>query len=244
MKTELDEYCPCCGYATLSKKERLVYFICTICFWEDDPIQFNEPYYQGGANGVSLVEARMNYQKTGSCDGKKANSLMREPRENELRKNYEKPHLNNGEPLPFWLMLLQEYLSNPLKSGLTLPFLFGAENEMRLDEIPFKIFLLSLISYKFESILTIQKCVRIGEYVIGIAEWEDYPDLKNVHLIQELIIHDSSWEEIEIEEWIIEMNEKYNEPIQKKDFSKNNGKWGKFDEFDKELMKRTNSNAL
>lgn len=58
MKIELDEYCPCCGYNTFEGEERLQYIICPICFWEDDPIQFSEPDYEGGANRVSLVQAQ------------------------------------------------------------------------------------------------------------------------------------------------------------------------------------------
>jgi hypothetical protein len=68
MKIELDEYCPCCEYNTFNKDERLHYSICPICFWEDDPIQFEEPEYEGGANRVSLNQARKNFIDFGSCE--------------------------------------------------------------------------------------------------------------------------------------------------------------------------------
>jgi hypothetical protein len=48
--------CPCCGSFTLS--EFGGYEICTVCFWEDDPVQFAEPNYSGGANELSLSESR------------------------------------------------------------------------------------------------------------------------------------------------------------------------------------------
>jgi hypothetical protein len=53
--------CPCCGSFTLS--ELGGYEICTICFWEDDPIQVAEPNYSGGANKLSLSESREEWLK-------------------------------------------------------------------------------------------------------------------------------------------------------------------------------------
>jgi Cysteine-rich CPCC len=37
------------------------YEICPVCFWEDDPVQNEDHSYSGGANHVSLDEARRNY---------------------------------------------------------------------------------------------------------------------------------------------------------------------------------------
>jgi hypothetical protein len=34
------------------------YVICDVCDWEDDPIQSAEPDYVGGANKMSLNQAR------------------------------------------------------------------------------------------------------------------------------------------------------------------------------------------
>lgn len=53
--------CPCCGNKTLSAEG--VYEICNICLWEDDPIQSSEQTFQGGANKISLTEARNNWRK-------------------------------------------------------------------------------------------------------------------------------------------------------------------------------------
>lgn len=44
------------------------YEICPVCFWEDDPVQNEDPEYQGGANSVSLTTARRNYVAHGACD--------------------------------------------------------------------------------------------------------------------------------------------------------------------------------
>ena len=37
------------------------YEICEVCFWEDDSVQFRNPEYEGGANKVSLKDARQNF---------------------------------------------------------------------------------------------------------------------------------------------------------------------------------------
>ncbi|MBQ4480074.1 MAG: hypothetical protein II943_05505 [Victivallales bacterium] len=57
MTTEVNKHpCPCCG--------RLVdgaagdYTICPHCAWEDDPVQAKDPAFPGGANPLSLEEAR------------------------------------------------------------------------------------------------------------------------------------------------------------------------------------------
>ena len=60
--------CPCCGYKTLDEEPPGTYDICAICFWEDEPIQFEDPDYEGGANRPSLKTAQKNVQLFGACD--------------------------------------------------------------------------------------------------------------------------------------------------------------------------------
>lgn len=48
--------CPCCGEKTLMERDN--YEICKVCGWEDDDIQSADPDYAGGANHISLNEAR------------------------------------------------------------------------------------------------------------------------------------------------------------------------------------------
>lgn len=59
--------CPCCGYLTL-EDEPGHFDICPVCFWEDDPIQRDNDLYDGGANVVSLQEARRNYLAFGASE--------------------------------------------------------------------------------------------------------------------------------------------------------------------------------
>ncbi|MBC6981376.1 CPCC family cysteine-rich protein [Caulobacter sp. 17J80-11] len=54
--------CPCCGQRTYVSAKRDSYEVCPVCFWEDDLVQFEDPSFSGGANEVSLQEARENYR--------------------------------------------------------------------------------------------------------------------------------------------------------------------------------------
>jgi hypothetical protein len=56
--------CPCCGFLTIKNIGH--YEICPVCFWEDDPIQYIDHNYAGGANKVSLQIARKNYANYGA----------------------------------------------------------------------------------------------------------------------------------------------------------------------------------
>ena len=58
--------CPCCGYLTLESIGH--YDLCPVCFWEDDPIQRENIGYEGGANTVSLTEAKANFKKYQAID--------------------------------------------------------------------------------------------------------------------------------------------------------------------------------
>lgn len=50
--------CPCCGKTYVTE-----YDICDVCDWENDPVQLWNPDLSGGANQMSLIEARIAYQK-------------------------------------------------------------------------------------------------------------------------------------------------------------------------------------
>lgn len=55
--------CPCCKYLTLDEEPPGTYLICPVCYWEDDPVQYEDPDYKGGANKVALNQARHNFIK-------------------------------------------------------------------------------------------------------------------------------------------------------------------------------------
>ena len=62
--------CPCCGYLTLDEAPTGTYAICAVCFWEDDSVQFHNRDYGGGANEVSLAQARRNFHEHGASDAR------------------------------------------------------------------------------------------------------------------------------------------------------------------------------
>lgn len=55
--------CPCCGYRTLDEEPPGSYFICDICFWEDEDLQYYDPDFEGGANQFSLRQAQLHFKK-------------------------------------------------------------------------------------------------------------------------------------------------------------------------------------
>lgn len=58
--------CPCCAYLTFDEEPPGTFEICPVCGWEDDEVQFRDPTYNGGANAVSLEEARKNFMTIGA----------------------------------------------------------------------------------------------------------------------------------------------------------------------------------
>jgi hypothetical protein len=55
--------CPCCEYLTLEECSSGSYEVCPVCFWEDDYIQSKNPNLEGGANKLSLNQARNSFLK-------------------------------------------------------------------------------------------------------------------------------------------------------------------------------------
>lgn len=72
---DLYESCLCCGYRTI--KSRGEYFICPVCYWEDDGLMDVEGY--GHANKMTLKQAIENYKTIGASDAKFEEVASREP---------------------------------------------------------------------------------------------------------------------------------------------------------------------
>lgn len=67
--------CLCCNQQTLTSE---IHDICSNCEWQDDPTAWNDIDFVTHTNGISLRQARLNYEKTGNCDG-----IIDEPVEND-----------------------------------------------------------------------------------------------------------------------------------------------------------------
>ena len=57
--------CACCANLTLSEPPGS-FAICPVCRWQDDDLQLREPTDAGGANKVSLLDARKNFAAFGA----------------------------------------------------------------------------------------------------------------------------------------------------------------------------------
>lgn len=75
--------CPCCGYLTLGQKPPGTFLLCPVCYWEDDPVQFEDHNYAGGANRPSLNQARENFLRFGACE-EEAIPRVRKPLPEEI----------------------------------------------------------------------------------------------------------------------------------------------------------------
>lgn len=75
--------CPCCGFLTFEERPPGTYDICPVCFWEDDFVQFKDPTSCCGANGVSLEEARENFERFGVSE-ERFKHLVRLPTPDEI----------------------------------------------------------------------------------------------------------------------------------------------------------------
>ncbi|WP_084308004.1 CPCC family cysteine-rich protein [Phytopseudomonas flavescens] len=76
--------CPCCQYLTFGEEPPGTFEICPVCGWEDDEVQFRDPTCEGGANPLSLEQARRNFNSIGAIN---ENSLgaVRQPLPEEMR---------------------------------------------------------------------------------------------------------------------------------------------------------------
>jgi len=52
--------CRCCGALTIEEYDE--FDICDVCGWEDDDLQFDDPDFEGGANEMSLNQAKEAYR--------------------------------------------------------------------------------------------------------------------------------------------------------------------------------------
>lgn len=77
--------CLCCGYLTRSEPSNGDYDICSVCFWEDDPVQAEDHDYGGGANVPSLNQARENFKQYGAMEERFVKNV-RKPKDEEIPK--------------------------------------------------------------------------------------------------------------------------------------------------------------
>ncbi len=77
--------CPCCGYKTFLQKPTGDYYICPVCFWEDDGVYDLEEY--SDCNKLTLAKAKQNYFRFKACS-KDMVKHVREPLPDEIPTDY------------------------------------------------------------------------------------------------------------------------------------------------------------
>lgn len=63
-----DSPCPCCGCITIPNKGDAIAYICSVCMWEIDLFIHDDNESSDLNHGLSLKEARENYQKFGASE--------------------------------------------------------------------------------------------------------------------------------------------------------------------------------
>ncbi|MES2386836.1 MAG: CPCC family cysteine-rich protein [Bacteroidota bacterium] len=78
--------CPCCNYYTLEEPPNTqpTFEICDVCFWQEDWVMQDSPDVGGGANIVSLNQARINFKAFGAAEDRGI-PHVRPPKPDELR---------------------------------------------------------------------------------------------------------------------------------------------------------------
>ncbi|MDF2804998.1 MAG: hypothetical protein K0S61_4903 [Anaerocolumna sp.] len=132
--------CPCCGYKTLDEEPPGTYDICPICFWEDDGVQFHKPYFSGGANRLSLIEAQRNYIKFGASE-ERLLEYVRKPNETDEKDSNWKPFEEHEDTRKEEVMIdlanvkTVEELHLILKEKLGFPNFYGMNWDAFWDSI-------------------------------------------------------------------------------------------------------------
>jgi hypothetical protein len=118
-----------------------------------------------------------------------------------------------------------------IHSGLTIPYLLGSHRLLNPNVTINILDFVGLIC--LDSKLYLQKCVNIGDLVIGVIDIESEKQYANtsVKRISKLYILDSSCKCIDTVEQLADyLYETYQSPIDEGRFSKENGSWRLFSE--------------
>jgi hypothetical protein len=138
-----------------------------------------------------------------------------------------------------WCDLIKFFEKNHyITNGLTIPFLIGAIELLQTRKTSIPKLIEELTDFKNNNRTTIMKCGNIGEFVIGIMDFESEKYYKNFpnslpKEFDNLAVTDNSLNEYgKISELITLFENQYNNEIRIKNYSKNEGKWTKFTAID------------
>jgi hypothetical protein len=93
--------CPCCGYRVFAGPPGTEE-LCPICGWRDDLMHLRFPLFNGMPNGISLLDAQLNYSVLGAKDAS-ALKTVRFPNAADERDPDWRPldlDVDNPQPMP------------------------------------------------------------------------------------------------------------------------------------------------
>jgi hypothetical protein len=148
-----------------------------------------------------------------------------------------------------WCDLIKFFEQNHyITNGLTIPFLIGAIELLQKRKMTISKLIEEFTDSKSCSRTTIMKCENIGEFVIGIMDFESedyYKKFPNSlpNEFNNLAVTDNSLNEYgKVSELITLFENRYNDEIRTKNYSKNAGKWSEFTAID--LLRIENFNNV
>lgn len=112
-------HCPCCEIFDHGEKMGNTFLICPICNWEDDGVQLDNPDYEGGANDLSLNQAKEIFAREQACADNRI-IFMSKPSEFDMRNSFvaHLPKINGGK-----------HLFHQLSEKLQFPNYFGRNRD-------------------------------------------------------------------------------------------------------------------
>jgi hypothetical protein len=80
--------CPCCGYFTFESDagDGPLFDYCDVCSWQYDPVAHDKPDTILCANHITLINAKLNFEKYGAAKPENK-SRVRKPLEEEYPEN-------------------------------------------------------------------------------------------------------------------------------------------------------------
>lgn len=139
----------------------------------------------------------------------------------------------------FWIKVIEHFERNTyIHNGLTIPFLIGAANVLTGKKCSISQIMDEITDLGNKSRMTIMKCDYIGEFVVGVLDYESeqyyktFPQSVNKEF-KNLIVTDKSLYDIaNLKELKSFMSKRYSEVVEDNCFSINHGIWSKFSDIE------------
>lgn len=144
-----------------------------------------------------------------------------------------------------WVDLLEFFeRENYVHNGLTIPFLIGTMEMLKNRKMTISELMVELMDSRNQKRITIMKCGNIGEWIIGVMDYETKNYYKSypgnvIKSFDNLSVTDRSLDDYnDKSDLIVLFEDNYQDKIDKREYSKNFGKWNAFTPVDEERIKK------